>query len=48
MNPNGIGTGHVANCVKQVMEGAYEGNYVLGHCISGYGWFHQVGVKLKC
>ena len=30
VSPDGIGTGHIANCVKQAAEGMFDGNYVLG------------------
>ena len=44
VSPDDIGVGHVAYCVKLAGEGAFEGNYVLGHCIRGESLLSQFGV----
>ena len=49
VGPDGIGTGHVADCVKQGGKGTFEGNYVLGCHIRKYSRLGQVRVMgFKC
>ena len=44
ISPGGVGSRHVANCVKQAGKGAFEGNYVPGHCIREDSWLSQIRV----
>ena len=44
VSPDGIGSRHVTNCVRQARKGMFEGKYVPGCYIRGEGWLSWVGV----